>query len=143
MLRLISLWCMAIQLPIGMSGCSERARAGRSGVASWLPGRLPDELPQIVNAELPFRYPIPQYLRRVQGNVLLRLYVDANGQVIQDSTRIMESSGEPAFDAAALAGALALHFQPARRRDTPIPVSLLFPVHFRHPEAPPFPGDSG
>jgi protein TonB len=103
---------------------------------------MPDELPRITNAELPFRYPLPQYARQLQGNVLLRLYVEADGHVVTDSTRLLQSSGDAAFDSAALAGAKALQFQPARRRGTPIPVSLLFPVHVRHPDARAFPGDT-
>jgi TonB family protein len=101
----LSRWMMPVLLPLGTFGCSERARAGRQGTSSWFLSAMPDELPQMVNAELPFRYPIPQYLRRVQGNVLLRLYVDIDGHMVPDSTRIMESSGERALDSAALAGA--------------------------------------
>lgn len=114
----------------------------RSGGGSWLGSAMPDELPQIVNAELPFRYPIPLYLERVQGNVTLRLFVGPDGKVLTDSIRLVASSGQPALDSAALAGASQLQFRPARRRGTPIAVSLLFPVHFRHPDGPRLPGDT-
>lgn len=129
-------------LPWGVFGCSERTRPMRSGGGSWLGSAMPDELPQIVNAELPFRYPIPLYLDRVQGNVTLRLFVGPDGKVLTDSIRLVESSGQPALDSAALAGASQLQFRPARRRGTPIAVSLLFPVHFRHPDGPRLPGDT-
>ena len=138
----LSLSMLPVLLPFGASGCSERARAGRPGTIGWFPSAMPDELPRITNAELPFRYPLPQYARQLQGNVLLRLYVEADGHVVTDSTRLLQSSGDAAFDSAALAGAKALQFQPARRRGTPIPVSLLFPVHVRHPDARAFPGDT-
>ena len=39
-------------------------------------------------------------------------------------------------------GAPDLHFVPAKLHGEAIPVSLLFPVYFRHPEARPLPGDS-
>ncbi|MES2522532.1 MAG: TonB family protein [Gemmatimonadota bacterium] len=96
----------------------------------------------MVNDELPFRYPVELYVQRVQGNVLLRLHVDSTGVVIPDSTRLVERSGYPALDSAALAGAARLRFRAARRSGVPIAVSLLFPVHFRHPDGPKPAGDS-
>lgn len=102
----------------------------------------PDELPVMANPAPPFRYPSELYARRIQGNVTLRLFIDSIGAVVHDSTRIEESSGHAALDTAALRGARDLRFTPARRRGTAIAVSLLYPVYFRHPEAPPLPGDS-
>lgn len=102
----------------------------------------PDELPRMTNPEPPFRYPSALYAQRVQGNVTLRLFVDSTGIVRPDSTRIEESSGTPALDSAAVLGARELRFTPARRRGTPLAVSLLYPVYFRHPEGSPMPGDS-
>ncbi|MBL0171560.1 MAG: energy transducer TonB [Gemmatimonadaceae bacterium] len=93
-----------------------------------------------MNTSLPFQYPVAQYLGRMEGNVTLRLFVDAEGRVVTDSTRIDQSSGISAFDSAALAGARELRFRPARRRGTAVPVALLYPVHFRHPEGPRPPG---
>lgn len=122
-----------------MSSCSERTRP--RAVGWWQPSE-PDELPKILNAELPFRYPVALYRRRVQGNVMLRLYVNHVGEVIPESTRVAESSGEPSLDSAALAGANRLRFRPAYRSGTAVAVSLLVPVHFRHPEGQRLPGDS-
>jgi TonB family protein len=103
---------------------------------------MPDERPQMLNEELPFRYPVPEYQAGVQGNVMLRLFVDSTGRVVPDSTRVVERSGHGALDSAALQGASRLQFRPARRSGIPIPVSLLFPVHFRHPGGNPLRGDS-
>lgn len=114
----------------------------RPGDGTWFRSAQPDELPLMSNPELPFRYPVSLYQRRVQGNVMLRLYVDSSGTVIPDSTRVAERSGEPSFDSAAVAGAGQLRFKAARRRGTPIAVVLLYPVHFRHPEGRKLPGDS-
>jgi TonB family protein len=96
----------------------------------------------MVNRDLPFRYPGTLYARRLQGNVTLRLYVDANGLPVADSTRIEESSGQPAFDSAAVTGSRDLRFVPAKLHGEPVAVTILFPVYFRHPEAQPLPGDS-
>jgi len=132
-----------------VSGCSERTRQAARGSDGWLRRvsaqaltDLPDEQPRMLNDDLPFRYPVPAYQAGVQGNVMLRLFVDSSGRVVPDSTRVVEPSGHGALDRAALQGASHLQFRPARRRGIPIPVSLLFPVHFRHPGAHPFRGDS-
>ena len=127
-------------MPLTLLGCSERARQARqprAGSDAWLRNAslldLPDERPQILNGELPFRYPVAQYVAGVQGEVLLRVFVDSGGNVVADSTRLVEPSGHAALDSAALAGASQLRFRAARRGGVPIAVSLLFPVHFRHP----------
>jgi TonB family protein len=137
---------LLLLLSVTVLGCSERARQARQGTDGWLGSAsipaMPDERPQMLNDELPFRYPVPQYLARVQGNVMLRLFLDASGRVVSDSTRVVEASGHDALDSAALAGASQLRFRPARLRGTAIPVSLLFPVHFRHPGGTPLRGDS-
>ena len=96
----------------------------------------------MLNESLPFQYPVAQFLKRIQGNVTLRLFVDSSGSVVTDSTRIERPSGIAAFDSAALAGVASLRFRPARRRGAPIAVAMLFPVHFRHPEIQAAPVDS-
>lgn len=113
-----------------------------SSDAEFRPGRRPDQLPVMLNKELPFRYPPGLYAQKVQGNVTLRIFVDSAGQVVADSTHVAETSGFAALDSAAVKGSRELRFNPARTRDSTVPVSILFPVYFRHPEAAPLPGDS-
>jgi TonB family protein len=102
----------------------------------------PDTYPIMLNKDMPFRYPPALYAEKVQGNVTLRLYVDKDGSVVDDSTRVIESSNIAPLDSAAIKGSRELKFVPAKLRGTPMPVSILFPVYFRHPDAPPPPGDS-
>lgn len=102
----------------------------------------PDEVPKMLNSDLPFHYPAPLYARKVQGNVTLRLRIDRDGQVRTDSTRIEESSGYPALDSAAVQGSAELRFVPAKLHGEPMPVTILFPVYFRHPDGRPLPGDT-
>jgi protein TonB len=102
----------------------------------------PDSLPMMLNKEPPFRYPQELYAQKVQGNVKLRLFIDLEGRTVPESTTINESSGVAALDSAALAGAKELTFSPARRRGTPMAVSIIYPVFFRHPEGAPLPGDT-
>lgn len=105
-------------------------------------GGRPDELPVPLNDTLPFRYPPALYAQRIQGNTTLRIFIDANGNVVPDSTSVAEPSGQAALDSAAVVGARALRFVPAKKAGKGVPISILFPVYWRHPQAPPLPGDT-
>ena len=105
-------------------------------------GHQPDVAPVMLNKELPFRYPPALYAQKVQGNVTLRVFIDREGAVVADSTRIAETSGFTALDSAAMKGSRELKFEPAKTQGQPVPVSILLPVYFRHPDAPPLAGDS-
>jgi len=105
-------------------------------------GHQPDVAPVMLNKELPFRYPPALYAQKVQGNVTLRIYIDRDGSIVPDSTRVAETSGFNALDSAAMKGSRDLRFEPAKTQNIPVPVSILLPVFFRHPDAPPLAGDS-
>jgi TonB family protein len=96
----------------------------------------------MLNKDLPFRYPPSLYARKVQANVTLRVFIDKEGQVVNESTHVAETSGIASLDSAAVKGSSELRFIPAKTRGEAVPVSILFPVYFRHPEAPPLPGDT-
>jgi TonB family protein len=91
---------------------------------------------------MPFRYPPALYAQRVQGNTTLRIFIDANGHVVPDSTSVAEPSGYPPLDSAAVVGSRTLRFVPAKKGGQGMPISILFPVYWRHPQAPPLPGDT-
>jgi TonB family protein len=116
------------------------------GEGSSLPfqtvGKQPDVAPVMLNKELPFRYPPALYAQKVQGNVTLRIYIDREGAIVGDSTRVAETSGFNALDSAAMKGSRDLKFVPAKTQGQAVPVSILLPVFFRHPDAPPLAGDS-
>jgi TonB family protein len=124
------------------SACADYDTSQKVAQAFQGGASAPDEVPRMLNTELPFHYPAALYARKVQGNVTLRLRIDRDGQVSADSTRIEESSGYVALDSAAVKGSLELHFIPAKLRGEPMPVTILFPVYFRHPDAHPLPGDT-
>jgi len=92
-----------------------------------------DQPPVATNASSPVEYPPVLLDQGIEGQVLLRLYADASGRLSPDSTRVAESSGYPALDSAALAGAPRLHFSPALRRGRPVAAAFLQPVQFRNP----------
>jgi protein TonB len=94
-----------------------------------------DQPPVAINPVTPMLYPPALLEQGIEGRVLLRLYVDAQGRMIPDSTRIAESSGYPALDSAALTGARELRFSPALRNGRPVSAPFLQPVHFRHPRS--------
>ena len=102
----------------------------------------PDEAPKMLNKELPFHYPSALFAQKVQGNVTLRLFIDRDGRVRAESTQVVESSGYASFDSAAIRGSQELHFVPAKTKGEPQAVTILFPVYFRFPGAPPLPGDT-
>ena len=92
------------------------------------------EAPIALNADSPIQYPPRLFDRRVEGDVVLRLFVDSSGHVVPESSRVGESSGYPALDSAALAGAKKLRYAPARRRGTPVGAAFLQRIEFRHPQ---------
>lgn len=128
-----------LMLVTAVAGCNKDAGSSESfpGV-----GPRPDVLPVMLNKELPFRYPPSLYTKKVQANVTLRVFIDKEGSIVPESTHVAETSGFAPMDSAAVKGSNELRFIPAKTRGQPVPVSILFPVYFRHPEAPPLPGDT-
>ena len=133
---------LALLVLLVCASCTD-GKTARS-IADRLRGRpvAPDVAPVMLNEEPPFRYPPALWAQRIQGNVTLRVLVDSLGRPTPDSTTIVASSGIAALDSAALAGAKDLKFRPALAHNGPIGVALILPVFFRHPAAPPLPGDS-
>jgi periplasmic protein TonB len=124
---------------VGLAACK---KGEGSGLPFQTVGRQPDVAPVMLNKELPFRYPPALYAQKVQGNVTLRIFIDRDGAIVPDSTRIAETSGFTALDSAAMKGSRDLKFEPAKTQGQAVPVSILLPVYFRHPDAPPLAGDS-
>lgn len=125
-----------------VAGCVDKEQSASLARTFEAGATRPDEPPKMVNKELPFHYPAALYAKRVQGNVTLRLFIDRNGRVSPESTQVVESSGYAPFDSAAIRGSQELQFVPAKLRGEPMSVTILFPVYFRFPGAPPLPGDT-
>jgi TonB family protein len=126
---------------VGSLACIDKKDAKKL-IEALQTSAVPDSLPAMQNRELPFKYPPELYTQKVQGNVTLRIHIDTSGRVQPESTTVVQTSGYPALDSAAVSGARALHFKPAITKGAPLAISVLFPVYFRHPEAPPLPGDT-
>ena len=125
----------AVILGMVLGGCTSRDD-GTVALGNEPPAAVdePVDLPPVaINPVSPMIYPPALLEQGIEGRVLLRLYVDAQGKLVGDSTRIAESSGYPALDSAAVQGALSLRFSPALRRGRPVSAPFLQPVHFRNP----------
>ncbi len=129
-------------LAIALTVTAACSKGEGSGLPFQTVGKQPDVAPVMLNKELPFRYPPALYAQKVQGNVTLRIFIDREGSIVADSTRIAETSGFTALDSAAMKGSRELKFEPAKTLGQAVPVSILLPVFFRHPDAPPLAGDS-
>ena len=112
-------------------GCKGSRSMPDQMVAESLPSF---EAPVLTNPESPVSYPVDLFEQRVEGTVVLRLFLDERGNVVPESTRISEGSGYGALDTAALQGIVAMRFAPARRSGRPVPTTFLQPIHFRRPE---------
>jgi periplasmic protein TonB len=106
---------------------------GRGGDGEARPG---PEMPVVVNSESPFQYPADLFDQGVEGEVRLRLFVDAQGRVVAESTRVASSSGVPGFDSTAVRGAPGLRFAPGTRDGRPVAMAFYLPVVFRRYAAP-------
>ena len=122
--------------------CADKDGTGRAVAVVQGRGQRLDTFPVMLNKEPPFRHPRSLYAKKAQGDVTLRLFIDTLGNVNPDSTQVVKTSGFTAFDSAAIEGSRALRFSPAWRDGKPVALTILFPVLFRHPDAPPLPGDT-
>jgi TonB family protein len=86
------------------------------------------EQPEPLFGEVPIEYPLHMWDQDMEGETLLRVRVSDVGAV--DSVEVLESSGYASFDSAAVAGAHALRFTPARKEGKRIEVWAEVPVYF-------------
>ena len=140
MRRILLFAAVAAALPL--AACVTDKDVDKLSSVFMATGARPDTMPVMKNREPPFRYPSALYAQKVQGNVTLRIFIDTAGRVHPESTLVVEPSGYPALDSAAIKGSQELTFIPAKKRSEPIAVSVLYPVYFRHPDAAPLPGDT-
>lgn len=121
----------------GSPGAAQRGSPGAGatpdagGAGPYSDKIYPPELLDFVEAE----YPAAALDARVEGAVVLRLDVDAEGRVT--GAEVTQPAGH-GLDEAARAAALRFRFRPARRGTTPLPARILYHYAFHLP-APPAP----
>ncbi len=86
------------------------------------------ERPSPLTAELAIEYPLELWDQGIEGESLLKVRVNDLGFV--DSVIVVEPSGYPAFDSAAIRGAREMRFRPARKDGRRIEVWARVPVYF-------------
>ncbi len=119
-------------IAVALAGCHGSAPRADSATGGGQAAPPPEsEAPVALNPNVPIAYPPALFDQKVEGDVTLRLFVDSTGKLIPESTRVTEPSGYPALDSAALAGASALRFAPAKRHGIPVATAFLQPVEFR------------
>lgn len=94
-----------------------------------------DIVPAVLSTQPAIPYPPELYANRIEGEVMLYLVVDSTGAALRDSTRVVRSSGQAAFDAAALEAAPGLHFTAARRGTVPVTAPIRVPIRFTLPDS--------
>ncbi len=122
-------WVVGVALAVPSCGGTSDAGTPREQPAA----ERRDQSPIAINADPPVQYPPDLFAQRVEGTVVLRLYVDSTGALIADSTRIRESSGHPGLDSAALAAVPDLRFAPALRSGVPVGTAFEQPIIFQQP----------
>lgn len=118
---------------LGLACLLACAACGRGGNGA---ARQGTEMPVAINSESPFQYPADLFDQGVEGEVRLRLFVDPQGRVVPESTRVSSSSGTPGFDSVAVRGSVELRFAPGQRDGQPIGMAFYLPVVFRRNAAP-------
>lgn len=90
--------------------------------------------PQPLYGEDPVEYPLSLWDAGVEGETLLRVRVTDVGVV--DSIEVVESSGHPGLDSAAVNGVRDLQFEPGRRDGERVRMWATLPIVFsKRPEA--------
>ena len=84
--------------------------------------------PELMPDPSPFKYPVSLWDQRLNGETVLMLHVTREGVV--DSVSVFNSSGQSAFDSAAVVGARQLRFIPGRRGARPVDMWTKLPVRF-------------
>lgn len=95
---------------------------------------VPPKLSKFVSAP----YPAEAQKAGIQGDVVLKLSIDAQGKVTE--AEVAEPAGH-GFDDAARSAALEFVFEPATRDGKPIAAKILYKYSFTLKEVPPTPGE--
>ena len=123
---------MAVLVAVSCWACGKPAPAREGGTNDVPPSEEP---PVALNPAPPIQYPPRLYDQRVEGEVVLRLFIDSTGRLVPESTRVAESSGYTGLDSAAVSGASRLRYAPAKRHGIAVSTLFLQPIQFRHSQA--------
>ncbi len=120
---------LLLVLPAAVA-CADTVRPALGGLRLGSDGRS-FHVPVMLNERPPFDYPKEAWREGVGGETSLRIHIARDGAV--DSAYVLSSSGHPALDSAALAGARRLRYRPARQGGDTIAVWAVLPVRYPMP----------
>lgn len=120
----------ALALALALAGCADTPRA--VGGLQLGVNDAPLRPPVPIGGTRSFEYPADAWQEGVGGTTVLRLLISRRGTV--DSVLVIQSSGNPSLDSAALVNARRLRYQPAAQGGTPVEVWGRLPVVFPVPE---------
>jgi protein TonB len=92
------------------------------------PGPAAFSAPRLEHKGRP-RYPEAARAAGIEGTVILRIHVLANGEVA--AAEVSRSAGHAVLDRAAMESIRGVRFVPARRGDEPVSMWVEVPVQFR------------
>lgn len=95
--------------------------------------QAPENHPPVLSSFVEADYPEAALAQGLQGTVVLRLSIEADGRV--SAADVAQAAGH-GFDEAAQAAAQRFLFSPARRGDTPVASRILYAYEFHLPKAP-------
>jgi protein TonB len=109
-----------VRAPLAKPAAMPAARRVSLGTAPQIPPRLRDNRPP--------DYPLEALRQGLEGTVLLRVHVAADGRVAE--VEILDSSGHLILDAAAVRAVTSWRFAPATRAGRPTAAVVRQPVRF-------------
>ena len=122
---------LALVLALAGIGCADTPRT--VGGLQLGVNDAPLRPPVRIDEGRAFDYPPDAWKDGVGGTTVLRLLISRRGTV--DSVLVVESSGHPSLDSAALSNARRLRYKPAAQGGSPVEVWGRLPVVFSVPES--------
>ncbi len=111
---------------VATAGCVDTPRA--VGGLQLGVNDAPLRAPIRIDSGQRFQFPEGAWQEGLEGTTVLKLLISREGTV--DSTIVLESSGHPSLDSAAMSQASALQFEPAAQGGEPVQVWGRLPVIF-------------
>ncbi len=117
---------------LAFAGCADTVNPNRGGLRLGLEDG-PLRPPTAIEADV-FEFPRSAWEDGIGGTTVLKIMIDIDGKV--DSTIVLQSSGYPLLDSAAVANASKLLYRPAEQGGEPVPIWGRLPVIY------PLPGEA-
>lgn len=117
---------------LALAGCADTVNPNRGGLRLGLEDG-PLRPPAAIEGDV-FEYPRSAWEAGIGGTTVLKIRIDTDGTV--DSTIVLQSSGDPILDSAAVANSAKLRYRPAEQAGEPVPIWGRLPVIY------PLPGEA-